>query len=85
MPTTCTIELESDNQSKVFYSGQVLRGTVHLTLTKEKTIKGVVIKFIGKSYCYWKKTYGKSTRIFTAEEYPLHQQAYLVGSSEGIW
>lgn len=83
MPTTCVIELESTNQSQIIFSGQVLRGTVHLTLTNEKTIRGVLITFTGKAYCCWKKTYGKSTRVFKAEENHLNQQAYLIGSNNG--
>lgn len=52
MPTTCKIEFEN-NPSQVVYSGQLLRGTVHLTLTSAKNIRGAYIKINGSAYAHW--------------------------------
>lgn len=45
--TTCEINFD-DNPDRVYYGGQIVRGTVHLALAKEKTIRG---NFSGK-FCY---------------------------------
>lgn len=51
MPTTCSITF--DNPEGVFYAGQMLNGTVALTLTKEKKVRGVFVKIFGRAYAYW--------------------------------
>lgn len=51
MPTTCVIAFE--NPSRVYYAGQLLRGTVNLTLTKEKKVRGVYVRIHGRAYAYW--------------------------------
>lgn len=51
MPTTCVIAFE--NPSRVYYAGQLLRGTVNLTLTKEKKVRGVYVRIYGRAYAYW--------------------------------
>lgn len=51
MPTTCVISF--DNPDGVYYAGQLLRGTVVLTLTKEKKVRGVFVKVYGRAYAYW--------------------------------
>lgn len=51
MPTTCDIEFESPDG--VYYAGQLLRGTVRLTLTKEKQVRGVFVRIFGRAYAYW--------------------------------
>lgn len=51
MPTTCVISF--DNPDGVYYAGQLLNGTVELTLTKEKKVRGVFVKIYGRAYAYW--------------------------------
>lgn len=51
MPTTCVISFE--NPSRVYYAGQLVRGTANLTLTKEKKVRGVFVRICGKAYAYW--------------------------------
>lgn len=51
MPTTCNISF--DNPDGVYYCGQLLKGTVELTLTKEKNVRGVFVKVYGRAYAYW--------------------------------
>lgn len=51
MPTTCTITF--DNRDGVYYAGQRLHGTVALTLTSEKKIRGIFVKIVGRAYAHW--------------------------------
>lgn len=51
MPTTCVIAFE--NPSRVYFAGQLLRGTVNLTLTKEKKVRGVYVRIHGRAYAHW--------------------------------
>lgn len=51
MPTTCVIEFE--NPSRVYFAGQLLRGTVDLTLTSVKKVRGVYVRIYGRAYAYW--------------------------------
>lgn len=51
MPTTCNITF--NNSNRVFYSGQLLSGTVRLNLWKEKRVRGVYIKIFGKGNVQW--------------------------------
>lgn len=51
MPTTCIIAFE--NPTRAYYAGQLVRGTVNLTLTKEKKVRGVFVRLYGRAYAYW--------------------------------
>lgn len=82
MPTACEIEFEN-NPSKVVYSGQLLRGNVHLSLTGSKTVRGVFIKICGGAYCHWTKGYGKTRRSYTGREDYLDERTYFMGGREG--
>lgn len=46
MPTNCKIDFQ-DNPMKIVYAGELLRGTVRLTLTKEKCVRAVYIRLCG--------------------------------------
>lgn len=81
MPTTCDIDFEN-NPLKVIYAGQQLRGTVQLTLTEEKKVRGVYIQIRGEAYAHWTKKRGKRTKHYTGEEEYLNEKTYFVGGSE---
>lgn len=51
MPTTCVIAFE--NPDRVYYAGQLLRGTVNLTLTNERKVRCVYVRIYGRAYAYW--------------------------------
>lgn len=52
MTATCIITFE--NPSRAYYAGQLVRGTVNLTLASEmKKVRGVYVKIIGRAYAYW--------------------------------
>lgn len=78
MPTTCEIEFEN-NPDKIIYAGQLLRGTVWLTLTKEKCVRSVYIEIYGKAMAEWSdmdSTYGGKQTFFD-------EKICLVGDTAG--
>lgn len=78
MPKFCKITFE--NPHKVFYSGQWLRGTVKLSLIREKTIRSIYIEVSGEGYAYWKKDKKK----YTANRKYLQERIYLIkGGTNG--
>lgn len=82
MPTTCEIDFEN-NPEKVLYAGQLLRGTIKLSLTSEKTVRGIYILIHGKAYCHWTKGSGKNSRSYTGSEDYLREKTYLYGDENG--
>lgn len=82
MPTTCVLDFEN-NPEKVVYAGQLLRGSIHLTLTSEKTVRGVYILIIGEASCQWTKGAGSSRKKYTGSEVYLEQKTYLFGDGNG--
>lgn len=82
MPTSIEIEFEN-NPQKVVYAGQLLRGTVRLTLTEEKNVRGIYIRIYGKAYAHWTKGGGKSRRSYTGEEHYLNETTYFLGGRDG--
>lgn len=82
MPTSCEIEFEN-NPMKVIYAGQLLRGTVQLSLTEEKTVRGVYIRIHGKAYTHWTTGSGDNRKTFTGSEDYLDERTYFVGGSSG--
>lgn len=83
MSVTCEIDFEN-NPNKIFYAGQLLRGTVRLTLREEEKVRGVFIRIYGKAYCRWTRRRGKSTVTYVGREDYLNQTTYLIGAEEGI-
>lgn len=84
MPTTCEIGFEN-NPSKVVYSGQLLRGSVQLSLTESKTVRGVFIKICGEAYCHWTTGSGKNRKSYTGKEDYLQERTYFMGGREGAY
>lgn len=82
MPTSCEIEFEN-NPMKVIYAGQLLRGTVQLSLTEEKTVRGVYIRIHGKAYTHWTTGSGDNRKTYTGSEDYLDERTYFVGGSSG--
>lgn len=90
MPTTCTINF-LNNSERVFYTGQLLQGSVCLTLTSEKTCRGVYVEIYGKAYAHWTETHyeqrnGKRqsvTKSYTGKEDYLRERTHFLGGSDG--
>lgn len=90
MPTSCQISF--DHPEKVYYAGELLRGTVNLTLTREYNVRGVYIRIYGKAKTYWSrycnsKHSNRSTSnhhvIYEGKEYYLDSKIYVVGGTNG--
>ncbi|XP_031621629.1 uncharacterized protein LOC116339736 [Contarinia nasturtii] len=80
--TTCEINFDN-NPDRVYYGGQIVRGTVHLALAKEKLIRGIYIDYLGRAYCYWTEGTGSKKEAHTASEIYLEQRQYLLGGRTG--
>lgn len=80
MSTICEIEFEN-NPEKVFYAGQILRGTVNLTLAEEKIVRGIYVLITGKAYCYWKEESNDLNRM--GRENYFEEKTYLYGHENG--
>lgn len=82
MATTCEIEFEN-NPSKVVFSGEIMRGTVHLTLTEEKNVFAVFLKITGCQYTRFSKGDGKNRRSYTGNEKCLDERINFVDNTNG--
>lgn len=89
MSTTCDIDF-ANNDHTVYYAGQLVSGTVRLTLTHVESVRGVFVRIRGAANSYWTETeeYTDSeltertkTRTF-AEEY-FNEETYFIGSENG--
>lgn len=82
MPTTCVIEFEN-NPARVIYTGQILRGRVHLKLTKAKTLHGIYIKVVGSAKTHFKTHDSSKAATNKGKEEYLDERSYLVGAPNG--
>lgn len=80
MPTRCRVEFEN-NPSRVIYSGQILRGTVHLVLTREKNVRGIYIRVVGQGHTYWTEGTGDDKKSYGGNEDYFNALVYLVGGN----
>lgn len=80
MPTTCTIDFEN-NAFDLFFSGEILRGTVNLGFTSEKIVRGMYIQFTGIGQTSW--IAGSDRESFEEREEYLNDRIYLEGSEDG--
>lgn len=74
----CEIEFEN-NPNKIYFAGQMLRGTVQLTLTEAKTVRSIYIQIHGKGYCRWIQ--GRAS--YTGKQEYLNETTYFIGGSDG--
>lgn len=90
MPTKCVIQL-LDNDQRVYYAGDLLRGTLSLSLTSEKSVRGVYVEVNGKAYAHWTESEtiernGKRetiTKSYTGEEIYLRDRTHFIGGTSG--
>ncbi|KAJ6650030.1 hypothetical protein Bhyg_05273, partial [Pseudolycoriella hygida] len=68
-----------NNPTRVFYGGQLLSGRVVLKLFKEKTVRGIYVKIIGRAYCRWTTGTKNSKKTHIGEEYYLNNKTFFVG------
>lgn len=82
MSTKCAIEFD-DNPLNVYYSGQTIRGVVHLNISDAKTVRGIYLKIIGKSYVRWHSNPGRIHRRLSGKDVHLKEIIYFVGGDDG--
>lgn len=78
MPTICEIEFEN-NPNKVFFTGELVRGVVSITLSKKQMFKAIFIQFSGKSVTGW----WTLEESFSSEQIFFNQQLDLIEKSTG--
>lgn len=96
MSIKCQINFE--NRSRVYYTGQWLRGTVQITLTKQQKVRGVYVRIFGKAHARWSEYRPSRTDgdreshrsigdghyvYFTGDETYLNERTYFVGRRGG--
>lgn len=82
MAFICEIEFENSPQ-KVIYAGQMLRGSVRLTLEQEKQFRSVFIQIYGTAYCRWTEGFSDDEKSYTSKSDFLNETMYLVGNGFG--
>lgn len=80
MSIYCEILLK--NNDNVFYSGQLLCGIVHLTLTEESTVRRISVRIFGRSYVYWRK-FGYRPKQYRGNEVYLDRKEFLFDDQNG--
>lgn len=84
MSATCKIEFRN-NPMKVFYAGQMLRGTVRLYLTKTRKVRGLYIRIHGRAYVHWVDSTSDSrkVRVFSGNEDYFSERTNFIGECNG--
>lgn len=80
MQTSCDIEFEN-NPSKVFHSGQRIRGTVKLSLAEPQACRGIYVRIKGDGYVQWNE--GSEDKICTGTESYVEELLYIQGGQTG--
>ncbi|XP_055295178.1 uncharacterized protein LOC129564951 [Sitodiplosis mosellana] len=90
----CRIDFEN-NLDKVYYSGQLIRGTVQLAFPNRKKVRGVYIKFKGDAHTEWSEYVQRSVgtgddrrTVSEREWYESHEKhlrfiKYFAGGNDG--
>lgn len=87
----CKIEIDfQNNPMKVFYSGQVMRGTVQLNLSKQKKVRRIYMHLYGGAYVSWSEYvwfdfglhnwYSDHRKTYSGKEIHLNDGQYFVGA-----
>lgn len=89
--STCEVEFV-DNPMKVFYSGQLMRGTVQLNIVKQKKVRRIYIHVYGAAYASWTEYFwfdfglqnwcSDYQKTFSGKEVYLNDGTYFVGAPE---
>lgn len=81
MTIDCKVEIQ--NPSKTVYSGQSLRGDVHLSLSEPMKVHSIYIQIVGKEFVYWIAGYGDDKKVNTSENELINHQIGLVSAENG--
>lgn len=76
MSIDCKITLE--NREKKFIAGQLLRGIVHLTFTKETTVRQMHVQLYGRGQTHWRlRIPGLFSELCNGKEVYLDEITFL--------
>ncbi|KAG4069549.1 hypothetical protein HA402_006915 [Bradysia odoriphaga] len=82
MSTKCDILFEN-NFEKVYYGGQLLSGQAIVTLTKEKSVRGIYVNIYGAAESRWCEHARDNRMTYRGHEVYLSSKTYLIGREEG--
>lgn len=77
----CAIAFD-ENPAKVYYSGQLISGTIQLTLREQKKLQGVSAKVIGVAFVFYEGN-GQSNTEFRVKDNFFEKRIELVLESGG--
>lgn len=69
-------EIILTNPSNIYYPGQIVKGQVKLTLDAPKTIRGIIIRFIGEAKTRWRRDYYHETAHRRTHHSVRHMRGY---------
>ncbi|XP_037044256.1 arrestin domain-containing protein 17-like isoform X2 [Bradysia coprophila] len=77
----CTIEL-CGNASNVYYSGQLISGTVQLILNEKKKVRDILVKVLGVAYVRWIEPRGRNDNVNKGKEIIFDKKIELIHDSD---
>lgn len=80
MPTTCEIDFDNYDTGAI-YSGQLLRGTVQLIITSQKSVRGIYVEICGEAFAEWTPNTRKTA--VAAQHVHLNEKQYFINGSNG--
>lgn len=80
--TTCEIHFEN-NPTKVVTAGQLVRGTVQMSLSKDTNVRCIYIILYGEGYYSYNLGIGRNQKIVTDDEIYLDKRTYFVDGRNG--
>lgn len=69
-------EIILNNPSNIYYPGQIVTGQVRITLDSPKTIRGIIIRFIGEAKTRWRRDYYHDTMQMRTHHSVRHMRGY---------
>ncbi len=78
----CAIEFD-ENPSKIYYSGQVINGTIKLTLGEKKKVRGVFAQIICVAYVRFIEMNGQTNTEYTGREIVFEKRVELIDGPTG--
>ncbi|KAG4072774.1 hypothetical protein HA402_005251 [Bradysia odoriphaga] len=77
----CTIKL-CGNASNVYYSGQLISGTIQLTLNEKKKVRDIFVKVLGVAYVRWPEGGGRNDTVNKGKEIIFDKKIELIHESD---
>lgn len=85
MSTTCIVSTHFENNpQKVVFAGQLLRGTVRLICSEEKSVQRLFIDVHGEAYAQWNKKNGKRSVSYSGKKKYLSFNKTFLGNRNAL-